>query len=214
MGILTVMSAAYVAIGPRGSRDRHSQCGSVEFGPAITATARSLSSLYSRTPFSVITCYCAPTSMGMMIYGLIVIFHSDSARAFELAEKGGYSPTKSRAYSSANSRRDFRRRRTGRRRALGVARAKSQRSRASRRRALPSIVSDGREFLFSNLRHFCMVPSALMPEGCDGTMALRIDWHRLGGVARLGEHRGVAAAQRCGADGDALVRSVSLGAEE
>jgi hypothetical protein len=36
----------------------------------------------------LITCYCAPTSIGMMIYGLIVFFNADVARAFQMAERG------------------------------------------------------------------------------------------------------------------------------
>lgn len=36
----------------------------------------------------VLTCYCSLTSIGMMIYGLIVLFQSDVARAFELVSQG------------------------------------------------------------------------------------------------------------------------------
>jgi hypothetical protein len=32
--------------------------------------------------FPVFTCYCLPTSIGLMIYGLIVLFHSEVAFAF------------------------------------------------------------------------------------------------------------------------------------
>jgi hypothetical protein len=35
-----------------------------------------------------ITCYCAPTSLGLMIYGLIVYFNEQSARAFQLGAQG------------------------------------------------------------------------------------------------------------------------------
>lgn len=35
-----------------------------------------------------ITCYCLPTSMGLMIYGLIVLFQTDVAQAFKLGEEG------------------------------------------------------------------------------------------------------------------------------
>jgi hypothetical protein len=38
--------------------------------------------------FSFATCYCAPTSLGVMIYGLIVYFNQETARAFELGEQG------------------------------------------------------------------------------------------------------------------------------
>lgn len=34
------------------------------------------------------TCYCLPTSLGVMIYGLIVFFQSDVARAFQLVAEG------------------------------------------------------------------------------------------------------------------------------
>lgn len=36
----------------------------------------------------VFTFYCAPTSLGVMIYGLIVMFNRDVAQAFEMADKG------------------------------------------------------------------------------------------------------------------------------
>ena len=34
------------------------------------------------------TCYCSPTSLGLIIYGLIVMFQSDVVRAFALSEEG------------------------------------------------------------------------------------------------------------------------------
>jgi hypothetical protein len=34
------------------------------------------------------SCYCALTGIAMMVYGLIVLFHSDVARAFELVAQG------------------------------------------------------------------------------------------------------------------------------
>jgi hypothetical protein len=36
----------------------------------------------------VLTCYCSLTAIGMMIYGLIVLFQSEVARAFELVSQG------------------------------------------------------------------------------------------------------------------------------
>jgi hypothetical protein len=36
----------------------------------------------------VFTIYCAPTSLGVMIYGLIVFFNGDVARAFRMAAEG------------------------------------------------------------------------------------------------------------------------------
>jgi len=35
-----------------------------------------------------ITCYCAPTSIGLVIWGMIVFLNPAVARAFELAEAG------------------------------------------------------------------------------------------------------------------------------
>lgn len=37
------------------------------------------------------TCYCLPTGLGVMIYGLIVFLNAQSKRAFELGERGGMS---------------------------------------------------------------------------------------------------------------------------
>ena len=34
------------------------------------------------------TCWCAPTAIGMMIYGLIVLFNSDVAYAFDMVSRG------------------------------------------------------------------------------------------------------------------------------
>jgi hypothetical protein len=34
------------------------------------------------------TFYCAPTSIGVLIYGLLVFFHADVVRAFELGDQG------------------------------------------------------------------------------------------------------------------------------
>jgi hypothetical protein len=36
----------------------------------------------------LMTCYCAITAIGMMVYGLIVLFNSDVARAFEMVARG------------------------------------------------------------------------------------------------------------------------------
>jgi hypothetical protein len=45
---------------------------------------------------SFLTCYCAPTSLALMVYGLIVYLNSDVGRAFEMA-KGGASAEQIRA---------------------------------------------------------------------------------------------------------------------
>jgi hypothetical protein len=37
---------------------------------------------------AMMTCYCAPTAIGMMVYGLIVLFQPDVARAFEMVARG------------------------------------------------------------------------------------------------------------------------------
>jgi hypothetical protein len=36
----------------------------------------------------LLTCYCAPTSIAMMVYGLVVLFQPDVGRAFELVAAG------------------------------------------------------------------------------------------------------------------------------
>lgn len=36
----------------------------------------------------IFTCYCAPTSLAVMIYGLIVMFNAQVAEAFQLGEQG------------------------------------------------------------------------------------------------------------------------------
>jgi len=36
----------------------------------------------------LLTCYCAPTGIAMMVYGLIVLFNSDVDRAFEMVSRG------------------------------------------------------------------------------------------------------------------------------
>ncbi|MGH9847157.1 MAG: hypothetical protein ACREEM_51330 [Blastocatellia bacterium] len=37
---------------------------------------------------SIFTCYCAPTAIGLLIYGLVVYLNEDVRRAFEIGEKG------------------------------------------------------------------------------------------------------------------------------
>jgi hypothetical protein len=37
---------------------------------------------------AVFTCYCAPTAIGLFIYGLIVYLNDDVKRAFEMGEQG------------------------------------------------------------------------------------------------------------------------------
>jgi hypothetical protein len=36
----------------------------------------------------LLTCYCAPTAIAMMVYGLIVLFNADVARAFDMVSRG------------------------------------------------------------------------------------------------------------------------------
>jgi hypothetical protein len=51
----------------------------------------------------MLTCYCAATGLAVMIYGLIVLFNSEVAQAFELAAKG-MSPEDVRAHFSPRAR--------------------------------------------------------------------------------------------------------------
>ena len=37
---------------------------------------------------TLMTCYCAPTAIAMMVYGLIVLFQPDVSRAFEMVARG------------------------------------------------------------------------------------------------------------------------------
>jgi hypothetical protein len=53
----------------------------------------------------IFTVYCAPTSLGVMIYGLIVFFNADVARAFRMAAEG-VSPEEIRARFSGHRWRD------------------------------------------------------------------------------------------------------------
>ena len=53
----------------------------------------------------VFTFYCAPTSLGVMIYGLIVFFNGDVARAFQMAAEG-VPPEEIRARFSGYRRHD------------------------------------------------------------------------------------------------------------
>ena len=46
-----------------------------------------LTALFCNLP-PLFTCYSAPTSLGVMIYGLIVFFNGDVAEAFRMAEQG------------------------------------------------------------------------------------------------------------------------------
>lgn len=41
----------------------------------------------------VLTCYCTPTSLAVMIYGLIVMFQQDVAQAFQMGEEGAPAET-------------------------------------------------------------------------------------------------------------------------
>lgn len=37
---------------------------------------------------AALTCYCAPTAIGLTVYGLIVLLHPTTKRAFDLVEQG------------------------------------------------------------------------------------------------------------------------------
>jgi hypothetical protein len=47
---------------------------------------------------TLLTCYCFPTSLGLFIYGLIVLLNDSVKLGFELADRG---------YSSAEIKRAF-----------------------------------------------------------------------------------------------------------
>jgi hypothetical protein len=53
---------------------------------------------------TLMTCYCMPTSVGMMVYGLIVFFNGDVTRAFAMAARG-VSPQE--ILSSSRPRRNY-----------------------------------------------------------------------------------------------------------
>jgi hypothetical protein len=86
-GILAFLSAFYVALGlmvlAAGVINIVAGARSVKFrgrGLALTAL------FFNLVPMP--TCYCLPTCLGIMIWGLIVFFQADVARAFELGERG------------------------------------------------------------------------------------------------------------------------------
>jgi hypothetical protein len=55
---------------------------------------------------AVFTCYCAPTAIGLMVYGLIVLFNEETTRAFALVAEG--EPVESvRAHFVRRRRRDW-----------------------------------------------------------------------------------------------------------
>lgn len=47
----------------------------------------SLAALFSNVAV-ILTCYCIPTGLAMMVYGLIVLFQSDVAQAYEMVGRG------------------------------------------------------------------------------------------------------------------------------
>ena len=86
-GILTVLSVVYLVL------------GLAVFASGVLSVFGGVRALKYRGRTLVVvalcanlvpmfTCYCAPTSMGLMIYGLIVLFNADVARAFELGDQG------------------------------------------------------------------------------------------------------------------------------
>jgi hypothetical protein len=84
---LTLMTVFYIVVGVMalvaGVLNIVAGARSLKFrgrGLALTALFCNILPLF--------TCYCAPTSLGLMIYGLIVFFNGDVAQAFRMAEEG------------------------------------------------------------------------------------------------------------------------------
>jgi hypothetical protein len=72
---LCALSAGLLQIygGIQGIRLRNHTLGLVALGAGV---------------LTVVTCYCFPTSLALLIYGLIIYFHDTTRRAFELAKQG------------------------------------------------------------------------------------------------------------------------------
>ena len=54
-----------------------------------------------------LTCYCAPTSLSAMVYGLVVLFNTDVIQAFQMAESG-MPPSEIRAHFAQRRHEDGR----------------------------------------------------------------------------------------------------------
>jgi hypothetical protein len=85
--VFTVISVVYVVLGllilAVGVLNIVAGVRGLKFRGRVLA----LVALFSNV-IPLITCYCSPTSLGLMIYGLIVYFNKDVVRAFELAARG------------------------------------------------------------------------------------------------------------------------------
>lgn len=57
---------------------------------------------------ALITFYCAPTAIGMMVYGLIVLFNRDVVDAFEFVRRGGSPDEAVRRFTPRRDDRDYR----------------------------------------------------------------------------------------------------------
>lgn len=81
MGVLFILLALFllasggllIFAGVRNRKYRSRSLGLVALGVGTLAS---------------ITCYCAPTALGLLIYGLVVYLNSDVRYAFELGERG------------------------------------------------------------------------------------------------------------------------------
>jgi hypothetical protein len=85
--ILTVLSVVYVVLGLMALTAGLLNLIAGIRGLKFRGRTFGLVALFSNL-LCLFTVYCAPTSLGLMIYGLIVYFNRDVARAFELAADG------------------------------------------------------------------------------------------------------------------------------
>jgi hypothetical protein len=86
-GFFAIISGVYIAIGLAVLT-----CGILNIVGGIRAIKfrnRTLAivALFTNV-IPLLTCYCAPTALGTMIYGLIVFFNNDVAKAFEMVAAG------------------------------------------------------------------------------------------------------------------------------
>lgn len=101
--VATIMTVVYVALGAvallAGILNIIAGIRSLKFRGRTFAIVALISNV-----FALGTCYCIPTALGVMIYGLIVMFNSDVARAFTMASEGAM-PAEIRARFDGSSRR-------------------------------------------------------------------------------------------------------------
>lgn len=102
--VLQVVSIVYIALGAVVAL-----AGVINIAGGVAALRyRSRAFVLTALFFNIIpifTCYCAPTSLGLMIWGLIVMFQGDVAQAFSLGASG-YSAEEIRQRMAAGARHD------------------------------------------------------------------------------------------------------------